>query len=220
MNRPEEIIIVGAGLVGSLLAVKLGSLGYKVVVYEKRDDMRSQEVDSGRSINLALAERGIHALDQAGLMDEVRKLLIPMNGRMLHDVNGELEFFPYGQRPDEVIYSVSRGGLNELMMSAAESSKNVEIRFQYELNAINFQKQEIQFTNLQTHREETKNYQILIGADGAGSRVRRAMLPAVGGDDRSELLDHDYKELTIPSNASGRHRIEKEALHIWPRGGY
>ena len=220
-DRPEEITIAGAGLVGSLLALMLGQLGYRVVVYEKRADMRSMQVDSGRSINLALAERGIHALDKAGLMDEVAKLLILMKGRMLHDSIGNLEFFPYGQRPEEVIYSVSRSGLNELMMSAAENSQQVEIRFQQELQHIDFENQQIQFVDhLNGGEPYDVNYQMLIGADGAGSRVRRALLPAVSGNDRSELLDHDYKELTIPQGAGGQHQIEREALHIWPRGGY
>ena len=220
LNRPEEITIVGAGLVGSLLALMLGRLGYRVSVFEKRPDMRNKEVDAGRSINLALAERGINALQRAGLMDEVEKLLIPMKGRMLHDVNGELEFFPYGQRPEEVIYSVSRAGLNELMMTEAESSKQVELRFDHELNSIDFEKQTIQFYDHGSKSEKEISYSILLGADGAGSRIRRWLLPAVSGNDDSELLDHDYKELTIPAGNDGSHLIDKEALHIWPRGGY
>ena len=220
MSRPEKVTIVGAGLVGSLLSVMLGNLGYKVVVLEKRPDMRDQNVDSGRSINLALAERGIHALKQAGLMDKVESLLIPMKGRMLHSVDGELEYFSYGQRPDEVIYSVSRSGLNELLMDAAEASKNVELRFEQEFSAIDFDANTISIEDLRQGEAVDHQYEVLIGADGAGSRVRRAMLPLVDGNDDSELLDHDYKELTIPAGANATHQIEKEALHIWPRGGY
>ncbi len=220
MKRPEEITIVGAGLVGSLLAVMLGNLGYRVLVLEKRADMRQREVDSGRSINLALAERGIHALEAARLMHDVRSLLIPMQGRLLHATDGELEFMSYGQRPTEVIHSVSRAGLNGLMLTAAESTCHVELQFEKSLESIDFPQRSITLTDLASGRKYDQNYQILIGADGAGSRVRRALLPAVNGTDLSELLDHDYKELTIPAGNDGRHQIEREALHIWPRGGY
>lgn len=220
MNRPEQVTIVGGGLVGSLLSVMLGQLGYKVLVLEKRADMRNQHVDGGRSINLALAERGMHALDQAGLMGDVQPLLIPMKGRLLHAVNGELEFLPYGQRPHEVIYSISRSGLNALLMNAAEVSNNVQLRFEHELKSIDFDANTVSLFDHAAGEDVTVNYEVLIGADGAGSRVRRAMLPAVAGNDNSELLDHNYKELTIPPADDGTHLIEKEALHIWPRGGY
>ena len=198
----------------------LGNLGYRVVVLEKRADMRDQEVEGGRSINLALARRGIHALEKANLMDDVEKLLIPMRGRMLHSVAGKLDFVSYGQREEEIIYSVSRSGLNELMMSAAESSKQVELRFEQELNSIDFDNKKIFLQDLKKKQEQSVDYQVLIGADGAGSRVRRALLSAVDGNDHSELLDHDYKELTIPASSDGSHLIDRESLHIWPRGGY
>ncbi len=218
MNRPQEITIVGAGLVGSLLAVMLGRLGYRVVVLERRADMRNHEVDGGRSINLALAERGIHALRQAGLLNRVEPLLISMKGRLLHNEDGGLEFMSYGQRPHEVIYSVSRSGLNALMMDAAEESDQVRLVFETDLTNVDFGANSIALQNRSQAYQRT--YEILIGADGAGSRVRRALLPAVGGTDQSTLLDHDYKELTIPASADGTHQIDKHALHIWPRGGY
>ncbi len=220
MNHQKQITIVGAGLVGSLLAVLLGNKGFKVRVLEQRADMRDKEVEGGRSINLALAERGIHALEKAGLMEQVRPLLIPMRGRMLHDRQGNLEFLPYGQRPAEVIYSVSRGQLNKLMMTAAESSRKVTVHFNQDLEKVDFENQNISVRDTRFGETSTVQYEILIGADGAGSRVRRAMLPLVDGKDNSELLDHDYKELTIPAGAGGTHLIEREALHIWPRGGY
>lgn len=220
MNRPDQITIAGAGLVGSLLSVMLGNFGYKVLVFEKRADMRDQTVDSGRSINLALAERGIHALQKADLMDKVEPLLIPMKGRMLHSVDGDLEYFPYGQRDNEVIYSVSRSGLNEILMDAAEASQNVELRFEQELKSIDFDANKLSILDARVGKTVELDYSVLIGADGAGSRVRRAMLAVVDGNDHSELLDHDYKELTIPAASNATHQIEKEALHIWPRGGY
>lgn len=198
----------------------LGRLGYRVTVFEKRADMRQQSVDAGRSINLALAQRGIHALEKADLMEEVEKLLIPMRGRMLHSVSGELDFSPYGQREEEVIYSVSRSGLNELMMTAAESSQLVDLKFEQDVQSIDFENKQITLQDLSDDRNHTAKYEVLLGTDGAGSRVRRALLAAVGGNDHSELLDHDYKELTIPSSSDGSHLIDRESLHIWPRGGY
>ena len=220
MSNPKEITIVGAGLVGSLLSVLLGQRGYKVNVYEKRGDMRRKDVDSGRSINLALAERGIHALKKAGLMDEVQPLLIPMKGRVLHDRAGELDFLAYGQRPEEVIYSVSRGELNKILMESADQHENVTLHFNHELQSIDFKNQKIEMVDNADGQSNDLSYEILIGADGAGSRVRRALLPVVDGTDNSELLDHDYKELTIPAGPGGQHQIEREALHIWPRGGF
>ena len=220
MKRPDLITIAGAGLVGSLLGVMLGKRGYRVQIFERRADMRGQDVAVGRSINLALAERGIHSLKKAGLMSAVEPLLIPMRGRMLHDLAGNTEFQSYGQRPHEVIYSVSRGGLNELMLTAAEESKQVEIYFEHELDSIDFATNTIHFTNASNGESVVVPTQMLIGADGAGSRVRRSLLPFVKGLDRSELLDHDYKELTIPPAVNGQHQIDRESLHIWPRGGY
>lgn len=218
--RPREITIVGAGLVGSLLATLLGQRGYRVQLLERRSDMRRYEVDAGRSINLALSERGIHALDLAGLMDQVRPLLIPMRGRMLHDEKGNTEFSPYGQRPEEVIYSVSRGGLNRLMMTAAEQHPDVQLRFNQRCQSINFEANRLELTDQVTGERILHDFEILVGADGAGSQVRQAMIRAVGGAATSEFLDHDYKELEIPSGPEGTHRIEREALHIWPRGGF
>ena len=220
MKRPESITIAGAGLVGSLLGVMLGNRGYRVQIFERHPDMRGQEVAAGRSINLALAERGIHALKLAGLMEAVEPLLIPMRGRMLHNIDGGVEFQSYGQRPEEVIYSVSRGGLNQLMLTAAEETKKVDLRFEHELDSIDFAANTVCFADLPNANLVTVSPEILIGADGAGSRVRRSLLPFMQGADRSELLNHDYKELTIPADSHGHHQMDRESLHIWPRGGF
>lgn len=217
---PQSITIIGAGLAGSLLSVLLGQRGYSVTILERRADMRQQNVDAGRSINLALSSRGIYALRQAGLMDEVEKLLIPMRGRMLHLENGTTQFSPYGQRPEEVIYSVSRRDLNCLMMTAAETAPPVNVIFNQKLESIDFKNQTICVTDEVNQTLRTESYEMLIGADGAGSRVRRALLPIVNGHSTSELLDHDYKELEIPAGPNGSYQIEREALHIWPRGSY
>ncbi|MCP4774008.1 MAG: hypothetical protein GY880_07205, partial [Planctomycetaceae bacterium] len=138
MSKPKKILISGAGLVGSLLSVLLGRRGYEVAIFERRPDMRGVEVDGGRSINLALSSRGIHALEQAGLIDDVRKLLIPMRGRALHFSGGAEEFSSYGQREEELIYSVSRRDLNCLMMSAAEEAEPVEIMFNQAVENVDF----------------------------------------------------------------------------------
>ena len=216
----ENVTIVGAGLAGSLLSVMLGQRGYNVTLHEKRSDMRRQEVDSGRSINLALAQRGIDALSAAGLMDEVQELLIPMKGRHLHLSDGSEEFSPYGQRSNEVIHSVSREQLNSLMMTAAEDHEMVNIVFGSSLEQIEFEQKQVRFKDLNDQREKVLDYDILVGCDGAGSRVRRQMIPLTEGQSNSDFLDHDYKELTIPPGAEGQHLLSREALHIWPRGGF
>jgi kynurenine 3-monooxygenase len=216
----RKITISGAGLVGSLLSVLLGQRGYEVTIYERRPDTRSNTEDSGRSINLALSSRGIHALKMAGLMDDVKKLLIPMRGRMLHFQDGTQEFSPYGQRPHEVIYSVSRRDLNELMVTAAVKAKPVNVVFEHQLESVDFQSSQLTMLDLKTNTMVEQDFDLLIGADGAGSRVRRALIEKTNGQSDSQFLDHDYKELEIPAGDSGSWQIEKEALHVWPRGGY
>lgn len=203
----------------------LGKRGYDVTILERRADMRRQEVESGRSINLAMSSRGIHALELAGLMEQVRELLIPMRGRMLHLSDGAVEFMPYGQRPQEVIYSVSRRDLNALMMTAAEEAKRVEVIFDQKLETIDFDGNMLTILDEHTGETRQQEFELLIGADGAGSRTRRALMPVVNGQSRSEFLDHDYKELEIPAgppgeDGAGKFQIEREALHIWPRGEF
>ena len=216
----ENVTIVGAGLAGSLLSVMLGQRGYDVTLFEKRSDMRRQEVDSGRSINLALAKRGIAALSSAGLMEKVQRLLIPMKGRHLHLSDGSEDFSPYGQRQHEVIHSVSRELLNSLMMTAAEDHEKVNIVFDTSLEQVDFAQKQVRFKNLKEQSESVLDFDILIGCDGAGSRVRRQMMPLNEGHSESDFLDHDYKELTIPPGPDGQHQLAREALHIWPRGGF
>jgi kynurenine 3-monooxygenase len=223
MKKPDHILIAGAGLVGSLLALMLGQRGYRVTVLEKRDDMRRKQMPGGRSINLALAERGMHALRRAGLMDEVQRLLIPMRGRMLHESGQPLQFSPYGQRPEEVIYSVSRSELNRCMMTAAETHFDVDILFNQSVEQVDFDRRIVHIRDHLAERTTQLEFELLIGADGVGSEVRAALLEASGGHCTIEMLDHDYKELSIPpapGDSEDRWQMEKEALHIWPRGGY
>ncbi len=220
MPRPQKIHIAGAGLVGSLLAVMLGNRGYDVSVIERRPDPRLVDSESGRSINLALAARGIAALKTAGLMKEVKELLIPMKGRMLHLEDGSEVFSSYGQRPDEVIYSISRGELNVLMMDKAERSPPVNVQFNQKLESIDFERNVFSARSLLTGDSHEQPFELFIGADGAGSKTRRMLMPANGGRATAEFLDHDYKELEIPAGPDASYQIEPNALHIWPRGDF
>lgn len=219
MPSDNQMTVIGAGLAGSLLAVFLARRGFKVTVYERNRDMRRHDTPAGRSINLALAHRGMRALQAVGLMDEVQKLLIPMRGRMLHDAQGRLTLAPYGHTAVEVIYSVSRPGLNRLLMDAAETS-GVKLLFEHSCKDLDFGSETLQLHDHQQHRALTLPLRHVIAADGAGSSVRRATSKRLGLHVDEELLAHGYKELTIPADPDGHHQMESGALHIWPRGGY
>lgn len=218
--KPDRIVIVGAGLVGALLATMLTRRGYRVSVFEKRPDLRKASISAGKSINLALAERGMHGLRLAGLLDEVEPILIPMRGRRVHPLSGVTEFFPYGQRPEELIYSVSRGDLNRIMLNAVEQSLDSRVHFEHELLSVDFEKQTITVAGPDDRQPKSVEYDFLFGADGSGSAVRQALIRHVGGQDVTDWLDHDYKELHIPAGPRGEFQMEREALHIWPRGGF
>jgi len=219
----DSIPIVGAGLAGTLMAILLARRGHTVDLYERLADMRRVEIPAGRSINLALAARGIRALKLAGVMDDVRRLLIPMPGRMLHATDGTLTYVPYGQREDEVIHSISRPGLNSILLNAAEAA-GVAIHFGQSAMSANFKQGHIEMrgddSRVGAHDGHWKlRMRRLIAADGAGSPLRRSMVHASGADCSENLLKHGYKEITLPA-LHGRHQIEKNALHIWPRGGF
>jgi len=199
-SRPK-ITIIGCGPAGSLLATLLGKKGYTVSVFEKRPDMRKHDISAGRSINLALANRGIKPLKAAGVMDIVSKILITMKGRMIHPVEGELQLQKYGQQPHEVIYSVSRGDLNSILMDAAEENSNVELIFDTEIDAVDLEQKVIRYKIDGENKQH--NFEILIGADGAGSVVRNAIDTTSNNEADSiyhlKQLGHSYKELNIPS---------------------
>ncbi|HEY4230961.1 MAG TPA: NAD(P)/FAD-dependent oxidoreductase [Thermoanaerobaculia bacterium] len=217
-----EITLVGAGLAGSLLAIFLGRRGYEVTLLERRLDPRKESAgalgSAGRSINLALANRGIAALEEVGVMERIRPALISMAGRLLHDEKGRLKLVPYGNKPHEVIYSVSRAGLNALLLDAAEATGKVAIRFGETVQGVDFATRRV--------RPQGTPYEVLIGTDGSASAVRAAILERTKGRLDEEPLGHGYKELSIPAATgtagvgSGRFRMEKNALHIWPRGEY
>ena len=220
IESPRHITIIGAGLVGSLQAIYLAQRGYQVTVFEQLPDIRKEAIAAGRSINLALANRGIHALEEVGVMDLVKPLLIPMKGRMLHDEAGNLQLQSYGQKPEEVIYSVSRAGLVSLLRDKAEDTGLVTFHFKHELRSIEFNRQRFEVENLLTGVTEAHDFEYLMGADGGGSQVRECMKTLGETEVSSELLDHSYKELTVPAGAEGDFQLYKEALHIWPRGEY
>ncbi|MCU0760339.1 MAG: FAD-dependent monooxygenase [Steroidobacteraceae bacterium] len=216
----EVVNIVGAGLAGSLLALLLAQRGLGVRVFERRPDPRRASAERGRSINLALAARGIHALEAAGVMQTIRPLLVAMRGRMVHEVDGRRSLVPYGQRPHEVIHSVSRGALNLALLEAADAFPGVELRFDQACRGIDHLAGTLQLRDTVEGIDYDLPLAPSIATDGAGSAVRRALKAAGAVAVREELLDHDYKELTIPPRADGGFALEPDALHVWPRGGY
>ncbi|MCF6300894.1 MAG: FAD-dependent monooxygenase [Proteobacteria bacterium] len=218
MNK--KIVLIGAGLVGSLKAIYLANRGYQVEVFEQLPDIRRENISAGRSINLALANRGIDALERVGVMAEVRKLLIPMRGRMLHDEKGGLKFMSYGQKVEEVIYSVSRAGLVGLLRDKAEATGKVNFYFRHKCESIDFDNNQCMISDETSEQTKPQKFDYLIGCDGGGSQVRECMKQSGHTEYSAEILDHSYKELTIVPNQDGGFKMEKNALHIWPRGDY
>ena len=219
MRTERELTIIGAGLAGSLLAIFLARRGFRVTMYERNPDMRRHAIPAGRSINLALAHRGLRALRAVGLDKPVRKLLIPMRGRMLHDERGQLTLAAYGRTPAEVIHSVSRPGLNHLLMDAAEAA-GAKILFEHRCADLDFATGSLYLHDGRKNLAHSVARATIIAADGGGSAVRQALVKHLGVKVVEDLLPHGYKELTIPAGAGGKHQMEREALHIWPRGGY
>ncbi|MGB7203522.1 MAG: NAD(P)/FAD-dependent oxidoreductase [Pyrinomonadaceae bacterium] len=209
-----KVAIIGAGLAGSLLTIYLAKRGIVVDVYEARGDMRQEQVAAGRSINLALSDRGIAALREVGMDEYMLAEAVPMYGRMIHTVTGETKLLPYSGRKGEYINSVSRAGLNIALINEAE--KYDEVKFHFNQRCVYFDcvSGEAKFSNGTRVKRDT-----VIATDGAGSAVRNAMLH--GGVERFDLsqswLEHGYKELHIPAADDGGFLLEKNALHIWPR---
>jgi len=212
--------VLGAGLCGSLLAIFLARRGYRVTLWEKQADPRRNVQQQGRSINLALAARGIRALRRAGVFDAVEKLLVPMRGRLIHHADGATELQPYGQRSDELVYSVSRAALNRLLLDRAERMHGVDIRFGWTALACDPRAGSLRLEQAATGALHSGRAQPLIAADGAGSVIRRGYGPDSRIAPTESLLPHGYKELTLPPGCDGAFQLAPDALHIWPRGGY
>jgi kynurenine 3-monooxygenase len=215
----ETITLIGAGLNGPLLAIGLVQRGLRVEMFERRADMRSVRVGAGRSINLALSTRGIHALRQVGLWDDMRKIIIPMKGRMMHSTSSELTFQPYGKDASEVINSISRAELNMALMKAAEA-KGVKIFFQKRCTGIDLRTGSVRLRDEQTGDAVRREESVVIACDGTTSAIRTEMLKLSRFNFSQQYLEYGYKELTIPAGPAANHVIETNALHIWPRGNF
>lgn len=215
-----SIGLVGAGLVGSLLGLMLARRGFDVVIYERRPDMRKEKISAGRSINLAISTRGINALSLVGLDQEVLSQAIPMRGRMIHSQQGELAFQPYGMSDNEYINSISRATLNKILMSRAEESGRVRIEFSTKVADIDFDNCKLSLVDERNGEQRTAKHDLVIGTDGSASAIRHAMLKLPEHSSSDHVLDYGYKELTILPGADGAFKLERNALHIWPRGTF
>ncbi len=216
---PEKITLIGAGLNGPLLAILLMQRGLGVEIYERRPDMRRVRMSAGRSINLALSTRGIHALQQAGLWERMRSIITPMKGRMMHSVAGELTFQPYGKNEAEVINSISRAELNIALMNAAEEH-GATIYFNRRCTGYDLKTGELRVRDEEAGEDAMLEGGVVIGCDGSASSIRAEMLKLSRFNFSQQYLDYGYKELTIPASSQGEHLLESHALHIWPRGNH
>ncbi|REJ85245.1 MAG: FAD-dependent monooxygenase [Bacteroidetes bacterium] len=218
-KKVRDITILGAGLVGSLLSIYLAKRGYNVTIYERRPDMRKEKISAGRSINLALSDRGWKGLRGVGIEEQIREIAIPMHGRMMHDQKGKLSYQPYGKK-NQSIYAASRGILNCEMMNLAEKH-GVKIYFNERCTWVDLEEGTARMENQAANMATTIDSDLIFGADGAFSIARLQQQITTDRFEYSQsYLDHGYKELLIPPGKNGSFRMEKNALHIWPRGGY
>jgi kynurenine 3-monooxygenase len=211
---------VGAGLVGSLLSIYLARKGFYTEVFERRPDMRKEELSAGRSINLAVSTRGLLALRSVGLEKEVLEFAIPMRGRMIHAMSGELIYQPYGKDETESINSISRAALNKLLMTKAEETKKSKFHFNMRATGFDFVKSELYLEDASNSTYVSVATDIAFATDGSSSAIRDDMMRSSGYKTHESTLDYGYKELVIMPGADGQFRLEKNALHIWPRGTY
>jgi kynurenine 3-monooxygenase len=212
--------VIGAGLGGALMAIYLGRAGHEVEVYERRADPRRAQRQEVRSINLAISTRGLEALAKVGLAGPVLDMAVPMRGRMVHSPTGKCAFQPYGADAHQAINSVSRAGLNMLLLDAAEQLPSVRVKFAQRLTGIDLEAGVLALEDESTGEVREVSGGVIVGADGAFSAVRGQLRRLDRFDFRQSYLQHGYKELTIPATSDAGFRLEKHALHIWPRGGY
>lgn len=216
-----RVVIAGAGLAGCLLARLLGREGFEVLVVERREDPRNERLAGGRSINLAISARGIDGLRAAGLEDELMKHAIPMTGRMIHSGESDETFQSYSADSKQAINSVSRSELNLLLLDGADECETVTFRFGLTCSEVDPEANTISFVDSEGH-ETTEEAEVIVGADGANSSVRRGLQKRPRFSFSQDFLDHGYKELSIPASDDGPHApwaIDPKALHIWPHGG-
>lgn len=218
--KKEKIIIVGAGLCGSLLALRLAQHGYQIDLIEKRPDLRKASISAGRSINLAFSDRGMKGISLVGLEEKVNQLCIPMHGRMLHDQQGNSQLSKYSGRKGEYINSISRGGLNSLLLNEVEKHTNVSLYFDYTCIAVDVENASAEFESNSSQEVVSLKGDFLLGTDGAGSVVRKNLMKNKNllFSFSQNFLTHGYKELSFPPKANGDYATEEGALHIWPRG--
>jgi kynurenine 3-monooxygenase len=212
----NQVTVLGAGLVGSLISIYLANRGFKIRLFEKRPDMRNQHIDGGRSINLALSNRGLAALEKVGLLSQVKEICLPMHGRIMHGLDCSITYQPYGKEGQH-INSISRSKLNTLLMNAAESA-GVELYFEETCIDANLP-EGICHLNGPGGRHQV-NSDFILGADGAFSGLREAMRITDRFNFSQYYLPHGYKELTMPATASGDFALDPKGLHIWPREQY
>ncbi len=219
MKSSEPVILIGAGLAGPLLSIYLAKRGFRVKIFERRPDMRKEQISAGRSINLALSARGIHALKEVGMDDKILRLAIPMKGRMMHSIKGELSFHPYGKNENEVINAISRAELNKALLDEAERH-GVEIHFNQRCTGMNFENSELHLRDETSGADMQFAVKTVIGTDGSASALRHEMMKIGRFNLSQQYLEHGYKELTIPPGPNGEFRLQKHALHIWPRRSF
>ena len=222
MKKQQNILIIGAGLCGSLLALRLGQRGYNVSVFEMRPDLRKVDISAGRSINLAFSDRGNKAMKLVGLEDQVKALCIPMHGRMIHDAHGNTFQSNYSGRTHEFINSISRGELNALLLDEAEKHENVNIYFNKKCKSVDFENTTALFKDYNSKDEFLEDADVIIATDGAGSALRKSYYLGKKFlfSFSQAYLTHGYKELSILPKDNGDFKIYKNALHIWPRGSF
>ena len=216
----KEVTIVGAGLVGSLWAVYLSKAGYKVQIFERRSDIRKAEISAGKSINLALSDRGWKALKGAGVDHLIREIAIPMPGRIMHDLAGNLTYQPYGKE-GQAISSVSRGGVNARMMDIAEQVGNAKITYNIKCMGADLKAGICFFENNETGEKFEVKSDLIFACDGAFSSIRYNSMQKLDRFNYSQTYIEDgYREILLPANEDGSYKLEKSALHIWPRGRF
>lgn len=214
-RQKDKVAVVGAGLVGCLLTCYLARRGYRVDLYERRADPRTGGPERGRSINLALSERGLDALRRIGLEEQIMADALPMRGRMIHPVDGALDFQQYSHDGQRAINSISRGALNNALLAAAEAAPGVRVFFDHQLTGLDPHTGEMTYKS--PEGEVRASAAVVLGADGAGSAVRGQLVAHHGTEERVDYLDYGYKELHLPA-VDGEFALDPGALHIWPRG--